>query len=258
MKKVCALLLSLLLVLGVAGCGFLPHPSVSPAIDEEEQEVEVATSIGVADILVNDDESVAGEIEELTTVENIEPLEQQDDLSDDELVELAVHFTQSDVNPHIWWARGRNIDVDMEAEPFDEEMFRPVGRFNSIAEMQEATEQIVSRRFAEEYLYTALNEWPVRMFLERDGRLYFNTRGEGGWSPFVATDEGHILSRSENEAIVAVAHYGPPLTPLVPYYGPRLTPGGDVRVYLNIRMVRESGGWRYDGRYEGVMIQPAE
>ena len=225
MKKTCILMLSLLLILGVAGCAILPQPS---AVDEEEQEVEISTPIDVADIMIEDEDSIEEEIEKPTTMENAEPIEQQDDLSDEELAELAVHFSQFDVNPDVWWILGRNIDVDLEAEPFDEEMFRPVGRFNSIAEMQEATEQIVSRRYAEEYLYILL-DGPIRRFLERDGRLYFNTRGEGIWR-FAVAVEGDMISRNENEAIVAVVHHDP---------------AGDF--VSNIRMIRERGGWRYDG-----------
>ena len=41
MKKVCILMLSLLLLLGVAGCGLLPQPAAQPATDEEEQDVEI-------------------------------------------------------------------------------------------------------------------------------------------------------------------------------------------------------------------------
>jgi len=163
------------------------------------------------------------------TPNNAESLAQADDLSDEELAELTVHFSQFDVNPDVWWILGQNIDVDLEAEPFGEEMFRPVGRFDNIAEMKDATEQIVSRRFAEEHLYTVL-DGPIRMFLERDGRLYFSTRGEGVWRIPVAV-EGHIVSRNENEAIVAVTHH---------------LDGGEF--VSNLRMVRESGGWRYDGR----------
>ena len=232
MKKAYLLMLSLLLALGVAGCALITQPSAPPVDDEE---VEAAPPIDVADVIIDDEEFVAEEIEELTTVENVEPIEQQDDLSDEELAELAVHFSQFDVNPDVWWILGQNIDVDMEVEPFGEEGFRPVGRFNSIAEMQEATEQIVSRRYAEEHLYRLL-DGPHRMFLERDGRLYRNTSGEGAWRIPMAL-EGHIISRSENEAIVAVTYD--------PFLPDHMLPEGES--VFNIRMVRESGGWRYDG-----------
>ena len=53
MKKAYILLLSLLLILGVAGCGLLPQPSAPPPeIDEQEQEVGAVTSTYAANNVV--------------------------------------------------------------------------------------------------------------------------------------------------------------------------------------------------------------
>ena len=62
MKKVCILILSLLLVLGVAGCALLPQPSMPPEVDEGEQGEEIIPPIEVAEEAV-----VEEELEELDT-----------------------------------------------------------------------------------------------------------------------------------------------------------------------------------------------
>ena len=51
MRKVCILMLSLLLTLGMAGCGFSPQQSAPLEADGEEQEVEVSTPTEVEEVV---------------------------------------------------------------------------------------------------------------------------------------------------------------------------------------------------------------
>jgi len=216
-------------------------------------EVEISSEQQVADLIQMAEEAmlegVADEAEPslipqatLALPEDIAIFARSDNPSDDELVQIAIHSLTFDISPLPWWWRGWNIDVDENAEPFGEEFeaFRPVGRFDSIAEMQAATEQIMSRRFAEANFYGALEvfmvgDQEVRTFLEADGRLYFNTYGNGGWMWAVPV-EGSVAWRGEDRALLEIVTVLPSSTQADTY---------DYLQYF-IELIRENGIWVLD------------
>ncbi len=67
------------------------------------------------------------------------------------------------------WTDRLSLDV-REAVTY---VYYRVGRFNSLAELKDYTEQIFTREYAETYLYPWGEE--QGMFLERDGKLYINS-----------------------------------------------------------------------------------
>ena len=181
------------------------------------------------------EDAVNTEIEEYNRVL---ALTESIDYLDEELLQNTLHFLFYG-DPVLWWLRGWRIDVDESVEPIKSnefEYFQPVGRFNSVAEMQATTERIVTRRFAEEHLYHVLDWDNSRLFAEFDGRLYINTFGGGGWRWEEAT-YGRIISISEYEAMLEVIYKWPLWVPI--YIDTRYS------VY-HVRLVKENGLWKID------------
>ena len=108
-------------------------------------------------------------------------------ITDEALIDRALCLLDVYIFPVYWWAVSSedllNVNEWEGVEPLENtpeytKFFR-VLRFDSIKEMKQATEQIVTKEFAENKLYPLLEE--NGQFLERDGKLYFNTEiGRGG------------------------------------------------------------------------------
>ena len=107
-------------------------------------------------------------------------------ITDEALVDRTLYLLGHYIFPGYWYT-GDGCDLlyvnEVGMEPLENtpeytKFFR-VLRFDSIKEMKQATEQIVTKEFAENKLYPLLEE--NGQFLERDGKLYFNTEiGRGG------------------------------------------------------------------------------
>lgn len=153
--------------------------------------------------------------------------------SDEDLVDRTLYLFDIYVFPVGWWI-GANEDAlcvkyyeglePLENTP-EYTAFYQVLRFNSIDEMKRATEQVVTKDYAENNLYPFLEE--NRQFLERDGKLYINIEGGCGMPPF-GPISATVLSKTKNEAELSVVFQAEP---------------GEEEVH-KIELKRESGTWK--------------
>lgn len=166
-------------------------------------------------------------------------MEQHQEYSYDELVEIALNLLSYEDTPILWWLRGENLDINEDDSGIagnDFEHFKPIMRFNSLYEMKTATEQVVSKRFAEEHLYVVLDMNP-RMFFEYNGQLFFNVFSNGGWiHPDVVY--GSVISRDEYSIQIEIKfEWDPPLV--------MADMDRRYEVYI-IKLVNEDGLWKID------------
>lgn len=133
-----------------------------------------------------------------------------DVMTDEDLVDRTFYLLDGFVLPFSWYRGGDGSDLlnvnDSEGvEPLENTpegtAFYQVLRFNSIKELKRATEQVVTKEYAEKYLYPDLVEY--NLFLERDGKLYLNTEIGAGGTPFGPV-EATVLSKTEDEAMLSV------------------------------------------------------
>jgi len=192
---------------------------------------------------VGDNDSVDdGSKFEYSTDNNAKPtITEMSKYSHNELVSIAIDLLSSSDAPLYWWLRGWNIDVDTSVPGIkgnDFEYFHPVRRFNTLAEMKSATEQVFTQRFVEKYLYVVLDNsntaFNTRMFCEFDGQLYFNSFGNGGWMQGLPVD-GYVISKNEDNVLLAIV-----------YELPSIRADYTERETHYIRLVKEGGGWRLD------------
>lgn len=130
-------------------------------------------------------------------------------ISDEELINRVLYLLEPFTHPVTWYTAAGDTELAVwEAEYVDPledtpegTKFYPVTRFDSIAEMKRATEQVMTKEFAEKNLYPLLDKY--NQFLERDNMLYRNTLiGRGAW-PFKA-DSATVVSKSEDTAVLSV------------------------------------------------------
>ena len=103
---------------------------------------------------------------------------------EDRLVQL---LGDTYTNPTLWWLVGGDQtnqlggdidkaiiieDVPLTIDGIDDMSYYPLNRFNSINDLKKATEQVVTKEYAEKYLYPRGEE--RHLFLELDGILYGN------------------------------------------------------------------------------------
>lgn len=155
-------------------------------------------------------------------------------LTDEELEDRLLYLLDSHILPVFWWTGASDSTLDInyreDIEPLENTPenteFYQVMRFYSIKEMKRATEQVVTKAYANKYLYPFLEK--TNMFLERDGKLYRNQSmrpyGVAPYVPISAT----VLSKDENKAVLSLI--------LRETYGKEL-----VR---EIEMQRETGIWK--------------
>lgn len=128
-------------------------------------------------------------------------------LSDNILEERTLYLFDAFVLPIYWWAGAGSslLDVNVYVEPLSDTpegtAFYPVNRFDSIEEMKRATEQVVTKKYAQENLYPFLEKH--HQFLERNNRLYINTNAGCGAPPFEPISAS-VNSKTENSAIITV------------------------------------------------------
>ena len=224
-KAICVLLLCGALSATLLGCttGETAEVQELPASDYTQS---------VEKPIIDEVASLEPEVS-LSTQNDIEIWVQSDDLSNEELVQHALHLLGDDT-PVFWWLSAlpshiEHLDLDWDAGTFVESegrYFYPVGRFDNFAEMKGATEQIVTRRFATENLYFAIDNTPTSL-LEIDGRLHRSVFG-GSWH--MRLIDGSLVSRNDNIAYIE-ATYDVPM--------------GEIEIY-HIRLVREDGSWKLD------------
>ena len=108
-----------------------------------------------------------------------------------------------------WWYHdpaNEDLEVDITAAPIARS-FYPVGRFVSIEEMKQASEQVFSRRFCEEVLYPiGFDEttFGTVHFADIDGMLCCNPDVGGmGWD-YRMTEEISWVSQDEVQAVFSV------------------------------------------------------
>lgn len=155
-------------------------------------------------------------------------------LTDEELEDRLLYLLDSHILPVFWWTGASDSTLDInyreDIEPLENTPenteFYQVMRFYSIKEMKRATEQVVTKAYANKYLYPFLEK--TNMFIERDGKLYRNQSmhpyGVAPYVPISAT----VLSKDENKAVLSLI--------LRETYGKEL-----VR---EIEMQRETGIWK--------------
>jgi len=128
-------------------------------------------------------------------------------LTDEELVDRTLYLFDIYVFPVSWWTCSgfSSLIVNEFVDPLENTSegtaFHPVTRFNSIDEMKRATEQVVTKEYAEKNLYPNLNTY--NQFLERDGKLYTNTEIGGGGTLFKPVS-AKVTSKAKNEVILSV------------------------------------------------------
>lgn len=140
-------------------------------------------------------------------------IEDNDLMSDEELVERLLYLFNPYTLPVSWWIGAGESALDYQEFEYVEPIkvtsngteFYQVMRFNSIKEMKRATEQVVTEEYAQTYLYPFLEE--NGQFIEIEGKLYMENTGAGIW-PFVAVS-ATVLSKSEDSAMLSVVFLGP-------------------------------------------------
>ena len=121
--------------------------------------------------------------EENDTAENILQGDPVTDSEAREFEERAMYLYREGVYPEFWWAEGANargIGEDLNRSldlQIPETEYYHVDLFQSIEELKQATEQAVTKEYAEKYLY----RWGEQqhMFAEYEGELYANAYWEG-------------------------------------------------------------------------------
>ena len=152
-------------------------------------------------------------------------------LTDEELEDRTLYLFDIYVFPVPWWTCSgfSSLIVNEFVDPLENTpegtAFHPVARFDSIAEMKRATEQVVTKAYAEKNLYPNLDTY--HQFLERDGKLYTNTEMGGGLTAFKPIS-AKVLTKTEQEAILSVLFKEP--------YGERET--------HEITLEKENGTWK--------------
>ena len=134
-------------------------------------------------------------------------------LSDEKLIDRALYLLEPSIHPISWWIGAGIISLEVwEAEYVDPLEDTPEGstfyqvlRFNSITEMKRATEQVMTKEYTQTNLYPFLEI--NKQFLERDGKLYFNTSGGCGMWPFRA-DSAKVLSKNSDTVLLSVTFIG--------------------------------------------------
>lgn len=126
-------------------------------------------------------------------------------LTDEELIDRTLYLYDMYVLPVYWWTgAGSDLLAVWENESVEPLHSTPEGttfyqimRFNNIKEMKRATEQVVTRKYAEAYLYPLIEE--NQQFLEKDDKLYMNTSAGGGRSPLKPVS-ATVLSKTATNA----------------------------------------------------------
>lgn len=178
MKKLCSIVLVGILLLSVTACTRISEQS-NDGMSTSDKSVE--------------DASVSSDVL----------------LTDKELEDRMLYLIDPYILPVYWYTGdgSERLDVfEMEhVKPLEntpkDTTFYEVLRFNSIEDMKQSTEQIVTKEFAEQNLYPLLEKH--KQFLERNGKLYYNTSaGSGG--PVSGPVKATVLSKTENDAILSV------------------------------------------------------
>ncbi len=154
-----------------------------------------------------------------------------------EFEERAMYLYSEGVYPEFWWAEGANargIGEDLDC-PLDlqlpETEYYHIDLFQSINELKQATEQAVTKEYAEKYLYP----WgeKTKMFVEHDGKLYANAYFDGGIVPF--EPESITFLRKEGNIVF--------LTALL------ADPAGEISDEKEIQLELEDGIWKLRHTY---------
>lgn len=177
MKKVCMLILSIVVMSCLISCG-TNQTEVSSGISE-----------------INETESSS-----VTPSTSL--------ISDEELINRVLYLLEPFTDPVGWYTAAGDTVLNvweagvapLEDTPEGTKFYR-VLRFDSIADMKRATEQVMTKEFAEKNLYPLLDKY--NQFLERDNMLYRNTliRNEA-WT--FKANSATVVSKSEDTAVLSV------------------------------------------------------
>lgn len=146
----------------------------------------------------------------------IENCQSEAQVSDEVLEEYSMHLLNRENLPVTWWLAGGNsrtiwpdyyhyiyidnIILSDRTEP-QTLQYCPVRRFDTVEELKLATEQVVSKKYAEAYLYPL--EESESMFIEQNGRLYSHTVLD--ISPGIGDAvSAHMLVRNADTALLEV------------------------------------------------------
>lgn len=141
------------------------------------------------------------------------------------------------VYPEFWWAEGANargIGLDL-SRPLDlqipETEYYHIDLFRSIEELKRATEQAVTKEYAEKYLYPYGEQ--EHMFAEHEGELYGNAYFEGCLGPFEPSAVTFL--RKEGNFVFLVASLA--------------DPAGEISDEAKIQLELEDGVWKLSRTY---------
>ena len=185
-KKAMAMVCALACLLGLSACTTLDTLEKENSPQQEQTE------------------AASGEVREEST-------QQGDSVTDSEKKEFeerALYLYSEGVYPELWWAEGANasdlgtdLDQPLDLQIYETEYYH-IDLFQSIEELKFATEQVVTKEYAEKYLYP----WGEdrKMFTEYEEALYANAYWEGS---FFFPPESVTFVRKDGDVIFLTAHF---------------------------------------------------
>lgn len=125
-------------------------------------------------------------------------------ITDEELCERALYLLDPYVLPVAWWTGGGYSSLSVFSAPDniiqnENGTYCRVFRFDSIQEMKQMTEQVVTKAYAEKYLYPHEKDY----FLEQEGNLYLSTAAFCGEWMFTA-QSASVVSKTSTVAELSV------------------------------------------------------
>lgn len=143
-----------------------------------------------------------------------ESTQQGDPVTDSEKKEFeerALYLYSEGIYPELWWAEGANardlgsdLDQPLDLQIYETEYYH-IDLFQSIEELKSATEQVVTKEYAEKYLYS----WGEdrKMFTECEGELYANAYWEGS---FFFPPKSLTFDRKDGDIVFLTSHFENP------------------------------------------------
>lgn len=125
-------------------------------------------------------------------------------ITDEELCERALYLLDPYVLPVAWWTGGGYSSLSVFSAPDniiqnENGTYCRVFRFDSIQEMKQMTEQVVTKAYAEKHLYPHEKDY----FLEQEGNLYLSTAAFCGERMFTA-QSASVISKTSTVAELSV------------------------------------------------------
>lgn len=181
-----------------------------------------------------------------TTSSKAETSDKTSGMTNEEIIKMVQELTDKG-NEAFWWymGLGDGLDVDDSADDFT--VIRKVGRFQTIAELKAATEEIFTKRFCENILYPiGFNEEQGDniKFREIDGRLYINENNGGmGWIDEL-TDKITVKENGASEITVTI------ISNQLDLDTPKDEIGKTKEVPYDFVLIQEDGAWKLDNWFD--------